>query len=393
MTVVVQKPRAFHFAPRLRRVSLLLVGMGTLAFVLGLLTAPERAWANFLVDYYFWLCIGLAGIFFAALQHITGATWSIPVRRVAEVFSAYLPVAAVLFVVLLFGLQTLYEWTDPAALAHDPLLHEKAAYLNIPFFVVRHLLLLGVVGGAGWWMVRNSTRQDMTGDGALSRMNVRIAAPFLILFAWLFSFVSIDLLMSLSPHWFSTIFGVYCWAGLFYSGLAMLTVWVIALRRNGCLAQYVSVEHYHGLGKFMWAFVVFWAYIAFSQFMLIWYANLPEETPYLLQRVTGPWRPVSMALMIAKFWLPFFLIISQKGKRSERWLFVVALWFLAAQWLDVYWLVFPTFFATPCFGWMEIGMFGGFAGLFLFSVGTYLQRVAVVAYRDPQIVEGMSHHQ
>jgi hypothetical protein len=391
--MALQQPKAFEWSDKAQKICLGLIAVGVLGFAVGLYVDPQRAWANFLLEYFYWLAIACAGIFFAALQHISGATWSIPVRRVGELFIAYLPVAAVLFVVLLFGVHTLYEWTHADVVAHDPILSQKASYLNVPFFVIRSVVFFALMFFGGGWLVKNSLRQDVTGDAKLSALNVKISAPFIILFAWLFSFVSFDLLMSLTPHWFSTIFGVYCWSGLFYSGLAMMTLWTIVLRRRGCVDGYVTTEHYHGMGKLMWAFLVFWAYIGFSQYMLIWYANIPEETPYMIVRSTGAWNCVSIALMVCKFGLPFFFIISQGLKRRERWLFAVTIWFLAAQWLDVYWMVFPTFFDTPVFGWMELSMLAGFSGAFFLSVGRKMSKVPVVAYRDPQILEGVHHHQ
>ena len=365
-------PKNFSWSKRSNIVFAALAVVGAVCFGAGLLLAPERAWAAYLVGYFFWLCISLAGVFFTALQHITGSMWSTTVRRVAESFIAFLPVAIVLFIVLLFGLHHLYEWTHHNVVAVDPLLSEKTGYLNVPFFVVRGVALFALCLGLGGWMVRNSLKQDQTGDVALTHRNVRIAAPFLLIFAWAFTFVAFDLMMSLSPHWFSTIFGVYCWASLFYSGLSMLAIWVIVLRKRGILGGFVTEDHLHDIGKLMFTFVVFWAYIGFSQYMLIWYANLPEETFYFIKRTQGAWEAVSIALMLGKFGIPFFLLISRKAKRNENWLFFMACWMLAAQWLDVYWMVYPTFFAAPLFGWMEVGGVAGVGGVFLFSVGAFL---------------------
>lgn len=387
------KPKTYALSAKAQQYCLGAMALGTIAFVVGLATDPGRAWANFLVGYFFWMSIAVGGVFFVSLQHITGSTWSIPVRRIPETFVAFIPVLAGLFVVLLFGMHHLYEWTHAEVVAHDALLQDKQVYLNIPFFAARQLLLLGVTYFVGRYLLRNSLRQDDSGDPLLTTRNVRMAGVFLLLFAWLYTFASFDLLMSLAPHWFSTIFGVYCFAGLFFSTVAMIVLWAVRLRKAGVLDGYVTTEHLHGLGKFMFAFTVFWAYIAFSQFMLIWYANLPEETPYMLARTTGAWLPVSIALMIGKFALPFALIITQSQKRNENWLFGVACWFVVAQWLDIYWMVFPTFGDKPVLGWMELGVFAGFTGLFCLVVGRRLGTVPVVAFRDPYIEEGIRHHQ
>lgn len=386
-------PRSFSMPTRWKGLCLLLIGLGVISFLVALGVDPQRAWANFLLEYFFWLCIALAGVFFTALQHITGSYWSTPLRRVAEVFIAYLPVAFILFFVLLLGVHHLYEWTHAETVAHDAILNSKKVYLNVPFFILRQVLLFAFVFILGGWMIRNSLRQDRNGDVKLTQLNAKISAPFLLFFAWLFTFAAFDLMMSLSPHWFSTIFGVYCWSGLFYSGLAMLTLLVILLKKGGYLDKFVNENHLHDLGKLMFAFLVFWGYIAFSQYMLIWYANLPEETPYMLRRVTGEWKPVSVALMLGKFVIPFFLLVSRWAKRWENFLLFVTIWFLAAQWLDIYWLVFPTFYSKPVFGWVEIGILAGFAGLFFFSVGHFMGRVSIVAIKDPRLEEGLEHHQ
>jgi len=391
--IAISTPKSFSWSSKLKNLWFFLVLVGVVSFVAGLKINPERAWANFLLGYFFWMCISLSGVFFAALQHLTGSYWSVTVRRISESFIAYLPYAFVLFFVLLFGVHRLYEWTHPEEVMNDSVLKLKVAYLNVPFFVIRHIALYAAVFILGGWIVKNSLRQDESGDPQLTALNVKLSAPFMLLFGWLFTFVSFDLLMSLFPHWYSTIFGVYCWSGLFYSGLAMITLWVVCLKRKDYLKGFVTEEHYHDLGKLMFAFLVFWGYIAFSQFMLIWYANIPEETAYFLSRVHGGWKCLSLFLIVFKFAIPFFVLISRPAKRNEKVLIFISLWFLAAQWLDLYWMIFPRFFPSPIFGWMEVGIFAGFAGLFLLSVGNFLSKVSLVAIKDPRIEQALHHHQ
>lgn len=367
--------------------------IGLICFLIGLKVDSTRAWANFLTDFFYWFSIALAGIFFSALQYLSAAKWSVTVRRISESFTAFLPVALVLFLVLLFGLHTLYEWTHHHVVETDHLLSQKTAYLNTPFFIIRGLFVFALCFILGRKIIKNSLKQDEDGNPKHTVTNTKLSAPFIILFAIGYSLLSIDLMMSLSPHWFSTIFGVYCWAGLFYSGLAMLAIWVVVLRKKGIINSYVTEDHLHDIGKLMFAFLVFWGYIGFSQYMLIWYANLPEETFYFITRLEGGWKGVSVALVLVKFVIPLFLLICRPAKRKENWLLFVAFWFLAAQWLDVYWMVFPTFFETPVFGWMEVGIFLGFGGLFCLSVGQCLKRVHPVAYRDPWVQDCLHHHQ
>lgn len=391
MTITVKK---FNLAPRETIIFALLALVGIVSFIIGLQLDPQRAWTNYLVGYYFWLCISLAGVFFSGLQFLTGSMWSAPIRRVAEVFIAFLPVAAVLFIVLYFGRHYLFEWTHAEVVANDAILKGKSAYLNDTFFWIRAVILFAIMFLFGGKIIKNSIKQDETGDVELTKKNVTLSAPFIFLFAWGFTFaVAFDLMMSLSPHWFSTMFGVYCWAGLFTSGLAMMTIWIVTLRKQGILDAFVSDNHLHDLGKLMFAFTVFWGYVGFSQFMLIWYSNLPEENFFFINRMTPEWEPISIALMIIKFGIPFFVLMGRPLKRNANFLYVISIWFLVAQYLDVYWMVFPTFYKAPIFGWMEVGIFVGFMGLFLLSVGRFLSKVNPIAIKDPYLEESFHHHQ
>src|SRR5690606_22754739 len=205
-------------------------------------------------------------------------------------------------------------------------------------FIIRNLIALGIWMFFSWKLIGNSLLQDTRqGDYSINLKNRVLAPIFLILFAITYTMVSFDQIMSLDPHWFSTIFGVYCFAGLFYTNLALTALVSIYLKRKGLLEGIVNENHLHDLGKFMFAFTVFWAYIGFSQFMLIWYANLPEETGYYLRRFDGGWMNVSIFLLVGKFMVPFFALLPREAKRSERRLILVGLWMLVAQWIDVLW--------------------------------------------------------
>lgn len=367
--------------------------LGAAAFFLALKGDAGRAWHGYLVNYFYWLSLSLSGLFFMALQYVTGSMWSAPLKRVPESFIAFLPVALVLMLILFAGMPHLYEWTHHEAVMKDPILPQKIPYLNIPFFVGRNLLAFALWIGAGFWLVKNSLVQDRTGAVSLTRLNKKISAPFLVLFALTYTAASFDWLMSLEPHWFSTIFGVYNFAGLFESGMALTILFVVVLRRRGILKEVVNENHLHDLGKLMFAFCVFWAYAAFSQYMLIWYGNLPEEIGYMICRTEGAWVPVALALLFGKFVIPFFLLLSRSAKRRENYLVFVALWVLAAQWLDIYWMVYPLLGERPIFGWQEVGVTLGFLGLFVLSVTWVLQRIPPIALKDPRLSEGVHHHQ
>lgn len=384
--------KPFQLSPRMHFFYLGLVVIGVIAFLGGLGVDAGRAWHNYLLNYFFWFSLSLSGLFFIALSYVTTSVWATPLKRVPEALTGFLPVALVLLLILFFGSHHLYEWTHHDVVAADPLLKGKRGYLNIPFFIIRNLLCYGLWLGVGFYLIRNSLTQDRTGAVELTFQNKKISAPFLVLFGITFTVASFDLLMSLEPHWFSTIFGVYCFAGLFESGMAITILFVLALRRQGALKEVINENHLHDLGKLMFAFCVFWAYIAFSQYMLIWYGNLPEETPFMIRRTEGTWTPIALALLFGKFIIPFFLLISRWAKRNPIYLGLVAIWVLVFQYLDIYWIVFPMV-GAPHFGWMELGILLGFLGLFVLSVTWFLQRIPMVARRDPWLEEGLSYHQ
>ncbi|OGQ04038.1 MAG: hypothetical protein A3F82_06780 [Deltaproteobacteria bacterium RIFCSPLOWO2_12_FULL_44_12] len=389
----IPKPPAFTMSRGLHFIYLGLVIIGIEAFLIALRSDPDRAWHNFLLNYFYWLCLSLSGLFFVALQYVTGSMWSTPLRRVPEALIGYLPVAFVLLLILFLGKHHLYEWTHLDEVLHDPILIKKSAYLNFSFFAARNFFSFLVWGLVGFWLVKNSLKQDRNGDVKLTKLNKKISAPFLVVFGITFTVMCFDLLMSLEPHWYSTIFGIYCFAGLFYSGMAITILFVVAMKKQGALADVVNENHLHDLGKFMFAFCVFWAYIAFSQYMLIWYANLPEEIGYMIRRTEGAWTPVALALLFGKFVIPFFLLLSRDAKRNEKFLVAVAVWVLVFQWLDCYWMIFPLLGEKPVFGWQEIGIFLGFLGLFVLTVTLVLQKIPPVPMKDPRLLEGVNHHQ
>ena len=246
----------------------------------------------YLVSFCFYLSISLGALFFVALQHASRAGWSVAVRRVAEIMAANTLVMAVLFLPillpLLFGNTALYQWLDPAVVAADHVLAGKSAYLNLPFFVVRAVAFFAVWGGLVWYFWRRSLEQDDSGDANLTLRMERVSYPALLLFAVTITFAAFDWIMSLTPHWYSTIFGVYYFAGAVVGFLAAVILALITLQKTGHLTSTITLEHYHELGKLLFAFIVFWGYIAFSQYMLIWYANIPEETVWYLPRQQGP---------------------------------------------------------------------------------------------------------
>lgn len=366
--------------------------VGVLAFGAGLMNNPQRIWFSFLVSFFYFLCLGLGGLFFTSLQHMTNAGWSVNIRRISESLAAFLPVGAIMAIVLLLGSKNIYIWLDPKEMAHDAVLMAKHAYLNFGFFALRTIIFVGVWLVFSKFIVGNSIKQDANGDEKFTVKNAALSVAFVLVFSLTFSLFSVDTLMSLEPHWYSTIFGIYCFSGLFQSSLALITIISVYLVNKGLLRGLVNDNHLHDLGKFMKAFTVFYAYIAFSQFMLIWYANLPEETIFYLNRANGAWLVISWSILIFKFIVPFLLLLPKWAKRNHSQLVLVAIIILIMQYVDVYWMVYPNLDSSQAlFGWQEIGVFLGFMGLFMLMVTRFLSTNNLVPIRDPRIQESIHH--
>jgi hypothetical protein len=302
---------------------------------------PARFSSSYLVAWTFFVTLALGALFFVMLQHVTGAAWSVTMRRVAENVMAAIPAAALLFLPVIAALPALYEWARPAAVAADPVLQGRAAYLNSHFFLVRSALYFTLWTAWAWRLYRLSARGGLSG----CRSAQRWSAPGLVLLTVTVALASFDWLMSLDPHWYSTIFGVYVYSGAALGFVAALILILLSFRAADVLRYSVNHEHYHDLGKWLFALTVFWAYIAFSQYMLIWYGNLPEETVWFRTRLTGSWRGVSVLLVAGHFLLPFFLLISRTAKRKLSLLGLAAVWVLLMHYTDLYWIVMPVFSA------------------------------------------------
>lgn len=384
----VSLPADHPLARRLPRAGLVVgvLGLGLSAMFAG--GAPARFFHAYLVAYVFGLTLALGGLFFVLLHHTCRAGWSTAVRRLAEHVAGTLPLFALLFVPLAFGLEELYPWARPEA-ANDPLLAAKAGWLNPGFFYLRAAIYLAIWSLLGWWFRQRSLAQDASGDPAITRRLQTLSAPAMVVFGVTLTFAGFDWVMSLDPWWYSTIFGVYLFAGSVVAIFALLALLATALRRP--LDGVVSAEHLHDIGKLLFGFVVFWAYIAFSQFMLIWYGNIPEETLWYAHRLEHGWQPVSVALAVGHFVVPFFFLLPRDVKRRPATLAAGAAWLLVMHYLDLYWLVMPAL-ADDGFGLhpLDLLTLAGVLGLFVAALGLLMRRPALVPLRDPRLAESMS---
>lgn len=316
--------------------------VGLALIVIAFLNDAVRASFVSVVTFAFVLSIALGAMFMVAIEYVAGAVWSVPFRRIAEFLGAVLFIAPIFIIPAILNFHSIFHWTHQEVVAKDAILQAKAPYLNETFFYVRNIGIFIV-----WWifyllMKKNSMKQDFTGNAKLSKQNTVLSALFLIFLGISITIISIDWLMSLAPHWFSTIFGVYYFSGTVIAGLAAWAFISIKFNEKGYLLKGIKSDHYYSFGALMFAFVNFWAYIAFSQFLLIWYANLPEETFWFIARGEGTWLYFSLGLIFVHLIVPYFMILPQPAKMDPKRLKIVSIWLLFAHFYDLYWLVMPT---------------------------------------------------
>jgi hypothetical protein len=381
-------------ASRLTRLGLGVGGVGLAgALVLGL-GDPAKLQRAYLVAFMYVLSLGLGALWFVAIQHLTNAKWSVAVPRVPEILADNMLLIGVLSLgvvgPMLAGSTDLYAWLDHEKVHKDHLLHHKSAYLNVPFFLVRWLAYFGFWIWLGRLFYRQSVRQDATGDARISTRLQNVSAPSMIAYAVTLTFCAIDLIMSLDPVWFSTMFGVYYFAGCVLGGYSSLGLALIWVQSKGRLVHSVSPHHYHDIGKMMFAFTVFWAYIAFSQFMLIWYADVPEETHWYHWRFEGDWKAVSTLLLVAHFVMPFFGLMSRHVKRNKRTLAFWAVWILVIHYVDLFWLIYPNGSPEVPIGLVDILCWVGLVGLFVGVSAWRAQRANLIPIGDPRLKDSLA---
>lgn len=383
----------FEAPAKLKTLSFALIAIGILTFVIGLMKNQDRLWTSYLVAFFYFSCMAVSGLFWIAINNVAKAGWSVSIRRYAEATTSFIPAILVGGLILLLGFKHLYPWANPEVIAESPVIAAKTGYLNMGGFVIR--LFIFAVGCMIFRqvIVGNSLKQDKTGDESLTTKSVAPSVGFIVFYALMFSLFCVDLLMSLLPTWYSTIFGIYGFSGMFQAGMAFLAIVIILMKRAGLVKGYVTEEHQHDVVKYLKGFSIFWAYIAFSQFMLIWYANIPEETEYYIARAQGGWMSISMALLIFRFVVPFLALLPRGAKRNDTNVLAISVLVLVMQYVDIYWMVYPNFFdGHVTFGFWEIGVFAGFAGAFLLTIMSFWSKHSLVPVKDPRMHEALNHH-
>ena len=413
--------------------------LGILGMAVSFASDVKHFWHAYLVMFMFLLSLGLGALFYLALEYLVGAYWSVPIRRVTEgVAGLLIPVAFLSIPIFMGGMDHLYSHWIPHHAHHaeghahhgeehdkhkakvdkyqksdsntysdkakdhkhkssdaygghhepDPIVEGKRPFLSKPWFYVLNIGCFLIWIAFFYWFRNNSREQDKDGSQKYTQRNVIMSAPFMLVFAATLTIAAIYYMMSLEPHWFSTMFGIYYFAGTLVSAASILTILVITLHQNGFLHSQMKKDTYYSLGLMMFAFNVFWAYISFSQFMLIWYANLYEETMWFIYRYEGGWATVSWFLILFHFVIPFFALLSRDQKTNPSRLIFMAYWLLAAHILDLYWIIVPTY-AETSFQLSDLGFLIFAAGFVMFFFNSGVKGANLVPIKDPKLEHGL----
>lgn len=353
-------------------------------------TIENRLWANFLVMFLFILSIGAGSLFLVGLEHLVGAKWSTPLRRIIEIFSFMIfPALIIGLIIYGFGMNTLYDaWVNNPT--GDAMIKGKSGYLNKTWFLIRFAIVFIFWIAFYIFFINNSKKQDNTRDQKYTRLNNKFAPVFIIGFAFTISLLAIDWIMTLSPKWFSTMFGVAYFGGTVTAALAANLYATVKMKENGYLHPQMKNDTFYSLSGLMFGFNCFWAYVSFCQFMLIWYSNIPEETFWFLLRWDGTWYWYTLSMIVFHFVIPFAVLVSRSSKTNLSRLKTMSIWMLVAHYVDLYWQVVPTFSNSPFVGMIEIGFLIVSLGLLVIVFAIRAKNVNHVPIGDPKLEQGLS---
>ena len=377
------------------KLGLILFIVGAVTGILGYLIDPGRASYSYLTSFLFLLSISIGSLLLVAIEYAASAVWSTPFRRISEFLSSSLPLLIILVIPLLLSTHNLFVWSHTEEVAKDHMLQAKSVYLNTPFFSVRVLVILLIWGLFYYLIIKNSRKQDETGDQLLTKKNIKLSIIFIPVFAITLTLQSIDWIMSLESRWFSTMFGVYLFAGVTCSALAALAFISVMLKEKGYLHPKVTKDHFYSLGTLMFVFICFWGYIAFSQYMLIWYANLPEETFWFMQRWAGGWKYISLFIIFGHFLVPFAVLLSHPSKTNFKKLKFISIWILAMHFIDLYWLIMPSMNGNGlhfAFSWMDISFLVAVVGIIIYMFNRMFDKYNLIPVKDPKLQRGLDFH-
>jgi hypothetical protein len=334
-----------------RNTLVLAVLISVIACIAGYLNDPVQFHRSYIIAFSYVAAAGIGAFFFVMVQYLSGSAWSVTMRRIMENIMVTLPACAILFIPIAFGLKDIYPWADHVA---NPFAGTKGKYLSENFFVLRTYIYFALWSIWIFAIYYQSTKQDTERSARQMNIIARWSAPGLFLAVVVGTLAAYDWLMSLEPHWYSTIFGLYILSGGALTFMSFVTLICMGFRRAGILKNSITLEHYHDLGKWLFALTAFYTYMGFSQYLLIWYANLPEETIWYRHRSVGSWLGISLAMPFIRFLIPFFVMLSRPAKRSMKMIAAFAIWSIIVEYIDLYWVVMPTYFKNgPQISWMD----------------------------------------
>jgi hypothetical protein len=362
------------------------LAVGVIALALSILSAffnPQQFFHSYLLAYLYWIGLPLGCLAIVMLHHLVGGTWGFVIQRLLESGIRTFPLMALLFLPLLFGMSQLYPWARPETVAADPILQQKSLYLNVPFFVARAVVYFAIWISVGHFLSRWSLEQDRTADSSLTVRLQNLSGPGLVLYGLTVTFSVIDWIMSLEPRWYSTIYGMIFIVSYGLAALSFVIGAAFLLAGEKPLAQVIAPSHFHDLGNLLLALVMFWAYMAFSQFLLVWVENLRDEIPWYLHRTAGGWQVIALALILFQFTLPFVFLLSRITKRSAGLLSMVALVILFMHWVDLFWFVAPAFHPERLYiHWLDVVISAGIGGIWLSAFLSDLKQRSLLPLHD-----------
>ena len=362
-----------------------------MGFALGLYVDDARLWPAFLLNALFFLTLALGALTFISINRVANAGWDTVIRRIPEAMVGYLPLGSIALLLVFFGREKLYEGLRTTFAYGNRVMVFKNTWLSTPFFFGRMAVFLGFWVLLAWLMRRESRRQDLDRSLDHTRKIKRYAAVFLPVFGLTFTLASFDWVMSIEPLFYSTIFAFYMISGVLLSSFAAITVLVILLQRRGLLAE-VHETHLHNLGKLVFGFSTFWAYIWLCQYLLVYYANLPEETIYYIRRLHEPgWKTLFIANIFLNWLIPFVMLMSRRAKQNAQWLFAACIVVLVGHWVDLYLMIFPGLELPPLPGLVDIALLLGFVAFFLHKFASALTTSGIIPRNDPYLIESLWH--
>lgn len=368
-----------------------LMALGVIGLVYGFLTDTHRTWANLLMNNYYFLSLALGAAFFFTLQYITQSGWSAMFRRIPEALMAYIPYAGIIMLVMYFGLHDIYHWSHPDVVANDELLAHKAPYLNIPFFMIRLVIFFIAWILLTRYLRKLSLQEDALGSRELFEKMEFWSKVFIFVLALTFSMASFDWIMSIDAHWISGVFAFKNFAAAFYHGTSLIALIAVILHKKG---YFKDMNEYHLLdfSRYMFGLSIIWGYLYFAQFALIWFGNLPEETIYYARRWDSGWLIFVFLNFAINWFIPFIVLLPQKLDKNINVVYGICVLLLVGLYTDIFEQVMPYFIKTPALGIIEIGVFAGLAGLFLFALGKALSAAPLIAKNHPYLDESIHHH-